>query len=396
MIKRPIYLSKIIPFIDDKIIKVLVGMRRVGKSTMFEIIIDELKTRGVNDCNIININFEIWSNQKYTKANILYDYLSTLMNNEDKYYVFLDEIQEVDKFEKVVNSLVVEKNVDLYITGSNSRILSGELTTFLTGRFISFEIFPLSFKEIVDSKDNYNIDELFLEYVNSGGLPSLQRFNDFEQKKMYLKDIYNSILLKDIVKRYRIRDVDLLERLLSYMINNVSQTFSSKNITKYLKSEQRSLSRETIYSYIKACQNAFLLYSAPRYDIKGKEVLKTLEKFFINDQGIRSLMFNNESDIEQILENIVYFELLRRGYDVFIGFLRDSEIDFVARKGATKIYVQVSYLLASKNTIEREFGAYKSIRDNYKKYVISMDKVDRSKNGIIHRNIIDFLLLNDF
>ncbi len=392
MINRTTYLSKIIPFIDDELIKVLIGMRRVGKSTMFELIIKELKSRGIGNSNIININFEIYSNQQYTKAEVLYEHLLSLMVNRKKYYIFLDEIQEVENFERVINSLSVEKNVDIYITGSNSRILSGELTTYLTGRYISFEIFPLSFKEIADSKEGLNRDDLFIEYIQSGGLPSLQRFDSLVQKKIYLNDIYNSILLKDIVKRYKIRDVDLLERLLSFMINNISQTFSSKNITKYLKSEKRSMSRETIYSYIKACQNAFLLYSAPRYDIKGKEILKTLEKFFINDQGIRSLMFNNESDIEQVLENIIYFELLRRGYDVFIGFLPDSEIDFVAKKDSEKIYIQVSYLLASENTINREFGAFKSIRDNYKKYVISMDKIDRSRDGIVHLNIIDFLL----
>ncbi|MBN2650745.1 MAG: ATP-binding protein [Spirochaetales bacterium] len=392
MIDRYDYVEKIIPFVGDDLIKVLVGMRRVGKSTMFLQIIDYLKSSGIDSEHIISLNFEVWEARDLLDPNSLHDYISAKIIDDSKYYLFLDEIQEVDGFERVINSLSVSKNVDIYITGSNSHLLSGELSTFLTGRYVSFEIFPLSFKEIVEANPEADRDRLFTEYINFGGLPSIQRFDAPDQKKLFLSDLFNSILLKDLVKRYNIRDVDLLERLLIYMMENTSGVFSPNSIAKVLKNEKRAFSRETIYTYVKYCQSAFLLYSAPRYDIKGKEHLKTLEKIFINDQGLRSIYFNNSPDIEKILENIIFFHLRRKGYTVSVGTIGDKEVDFVAVKDNQKLYLQVAYLLASQQIIDREFAPLRQITDNFPKLVLSLDKFDFSQDGIVHRKLVEFLL----
>lgn len=397
MIKRDLYINQLKMLIGDPLIKVITGMRRVGKSTLLLLIQDELMLRGVSEKQIIHINFELLDYEELRKPKMLNEYLEAHLSSNEKYYLFLDEIQEVDGFEKVINSINIKYDADIYVTGSNSKLLSGELSTHLTGRYFSLELYPLSFLEIVNNlktrKIQFDPEQEFINYINYGGLPAIQRFRKQEDLiKGYLEDIYSSILLNDIVARYSIRDVDLLKRFMKYLLHNVGQIFSAQSIVNFLKSESRSLSRETLYNYLEACKNAFLIYSAPRYDIKGKQVLKTREKYFTNDLGIRGLFYSNEADVGQALENIVYLQLLRQGYRVYVGEFADQEIDFIAEKGGDKLYIQVAYLLANDDTINREFSALENIQDNYPKYVLSMDKIKMERNGIKHRNIIDFLL----
>ena len=392
LIKRSYYLDKIQPVLGKQVIKVLLGMRRVGKSTLMLQIQDLLIEQGVSKDQIISINFE-WMQFELIKDHLkLNEFIRGKIVNDKKYYIFLDEVQEVDGFEKVVNSLNAEGIAEVFITGSNSKLLSGELATYLTGRFYSIEVLPLSFSEMILTDDKFSREDLFIQYLNTGGMPGTLQFGEYETSRNYLMDMYQSILLGDIVKRHNIRDIELLQRFMMYLLNNVSQIFSAVTITKYLKNEGRKLSKETIYNYIEAAKGAFLIHGVARYNIKGKEIFKTNEKYFINDLGLRSLYFNNERDIGQALENIVYLELRRRGYDIYVGKFGSQEIDFIAVKGAFKMYVQVAYLLAEPSTMEREFSVLEAIADNHPKVVLSMDKVDRSRNGISHKNIIDFLL----
>jgi len=392
LIKRSYYLEKIQPVLGKQVIKVLLGMRRVGKSTLMLQIQDLLIEQGISKDQIISINFE-WMQFEVIKDHLkLNEFIRGKMVNDKKYYVFLDEVQEVDGFEKVVNSLNAEGIAEVFITGSNSKLLSGELATYLTGRFYSIEVLPLSFSEMILTDDKLSKEDFFIQYLNTGGMPGTLQFGEYETSRNYLMDMYQSILLRDIVKRHNIRDIELLQRFMMYLLNNVSQIFSAVTITKYLKNEGRKLSKETIYNYIEAAKGAFLIHGVSRYNIKGKEIFKTKEKYFINDLGLRSLYFNNEQDIGQALENIVYLELRRRGYEIYVGKFDDQEVDFIAVKGSYKMYVQVAYLLAETATIQREFSVLEAIADNHPKFVLSMDKVDRSRNGIGHKNIIDFLL----
>jgi|LSQX01.2.fsa_nt_gb predicted AAA+ superfamily ATPase len=397
LIQRNRYLDEIVSVLHKPIIKVLLGMRRVGKSTLLFQIQEYLKSTGVKDEQVISLNFELLEFEGLKNYNALNDYLNSKMTSHDKYYIFLDEVQEVEGFEKVVNSINAQGKAELFVTGSNSSLLSGELATYLTGRYYTIEVFPLSFSEIVAHQKTQNrpvtdIHSSFIDYLKMGGLPGRFMFTEERTAKNYIYDLYQSILLKDIVQRYRIRDVDLLQRFMLYLSNNVAQIFSADTVTKYLRSENRKLSRETIYNYIEAAQNAYLIYGVPQYDIRGKALMKTSEKYFIADQGLRGLFFDNEADIGQVLENIVFLELKRRGYDLFIGRIGDREIDFIAQDGPTTIYFQVAYLLEADTTIEREFSPLLDIQDNYPKYVLSMDPVNRSRQGVTHLNIIDFLL----
>ena len=392
MIFRKRYLQEIKAVLGKPVIKVLLGMRRVGKSTLLLQIQDELISSGISKEQIISMNFE-WMDYEPIKDYVaLNRSIREKMTSNEKYYVFLDEIQEVDGFERVVNSLNAEGIAEVFITGSNSKLLSGELATYLTGRYYSIEVLPLSFEEIYEAGFEGTKDVLLIEYLKHGGLPGLLEFENQRASANYLLDMYQSILLKDIVKRYNIRDVDLLQRFMMYVMNNIGQIFSANTISKYLKSEGRNFSKETIYNYIDAAKSAFLIHSAARYNIKGKEILKTNEKYFVNDLGLRSLYFNNELDIGQALENVVYLELRRRGYDIYVGKFGDQEVDFIVLKGDSKMYIQVAYLLVESATIEREFSVLEEITDNFPKLVISMDQVNRSRNGIQHQNIIDFLL----
>lgn len=401
MTKRELYIEKIKPFINKDIIKVLTGIRRSGKSVMLKLIMEELKQNKIDEKQFININFENLVNRELTTADKLHEYiLKKASEIKKKCYIFLDEIQEVKDWEKCINSLRVneEYDFDIYITGSNAKLLSGELSTYLAGRYVEFVIYPFSFKEFLETLKSIQQDvftrEAFQKYVKFGGMPFLYNLAFEEEASLqYLKDIYSSIILKDITQRNKIRDTDLLERIISYLIMNVGNNFSATSISKFFKSENRKVSVETILNYIKATEESFLIYKVSRDDLIGKKILNVNEKYYIADHGIREAIFeSNQRDINQIFENIIYLELLRKGYNVKVGKVNNLEVDFVCTKGNEKIYIQVAYLLASPETIEIEFSLFEKINDNYPKYVISMDEFDMSRNGIRHINIIDFLM----
>ena len=401
MLKRDEYIKKIVPFIDKDVIKVLTGIRRSGKSVMLKLLMEELKNIGINEKQFIYINFENLKYRNLKNYERLYDFILNKVNDKYKsYYIFLDEIQEMEEWEKCVNSLRVDEdfNFDIYITGSNAKLLSGELSTYLAGRYIEFVVYPFSFKEFFEimKEKNKEIDlkEAFQDYVKFGGMPFLHNLDyNFEASMQYLQDLYASIILKDITQRNNIRDTDLLERIINYVVMNIGNTFSATSISKFFKSENRKVATETILNYIKACEEAFLVYRVARNDLLGKKILNVNEKYYIADHGIReAIMENNQKNINQVLENIVYFEMLRRGYNVKIGKVDNLEVDFVCKKNDETIYIQVSYLLASEDTKEREFSVLENIKDNYPKYVLSMDEFDMSRNGIKHVNLIKFLV----
>ena len=399
MIKRELYMNRIRPFIGTDLVKVMTGIRRCGKSVMLELIKQELTESGISSEQFISINFEDMRYSHLQTAQALHDEISdraAAMNG--KVYLFFDEIQEVKDWEKCINSFRVSLDCDIYITGSNAKLLSGELATYLGGRYVEFVIYPFSFGEFMELyrsiSPNATIQQSFQKYILTGGMPYLVNLR-FEEapSKQYLYDLFNSVQLKDIVKRTRIRDVDLLERIIAYVIANVGTTFSATALAKFLKSEHRTVAPETVLNYIKYCCEAYLFYPVKREDLQGKQILASQEKYYIADHGIREAVFGgNTRDINLILENIVFLELLRRGYEVTVGRSGVKEIDFVCSKGDERLYVQVTYLLASEETIQREFGAYDNIRDNFPKYVVSLDELNMSRNGIKHRNVRDFLL----
>lgn len=398
MIKRESYMKKIRPFINSDLVKVLTGIRRCGKSVMLDLIKQELLQQGVTPQQLISYNFENMSFARLCNAQALHDeIINKTQALTGKIYLFFDEIQEVKDWEKCINSLRIELNCDIYITGSNAKLLSGELATYLAGRYVEFVIYPFSFSEFIELyntiQPNTSETECFKKYLHFGGMPYLATLQYNEAAcKQYLQDVYTSVELKDIVRRNNIRDVDMLERILTYITANIGTIFSANVLSKYLKSEGRSMATETIINYVKACTDAFLFYQVKRQDIQGKKLLAINEKYYVADHGIREAVFGgNMKDINLILENIVYLELLRRGYKVSIGKVDTKEIDFICEKQDKKIYIQVTYLLAAEETIQREFGVYNEITDNYPKYVLSLDEFDMSRNGIIHKNIRDFL-----
>lgn len=403
MIKREKYMSKIRPFIGNELIKVLTGIRRSGKSVMLQLIQEELLTSGVPREQFISINFENMSNSHLCTAEALHNEICRRKEViSGKIYLFFDEIQEVSNWEKCVNSFRVEFDCDIYITGSNAKLLSGELATYLAGRYVEFIVYPFSYTEFMELYQtifqNTDSRDMFNKYLIVGGMPYLSNLHYEEEPcRQYLQDLYNSVVLKDVVKRNNIRDVDLLERIISYITANVGTTFSATAISKYLKSEGRTVAPETILNYIKACEEAFLFYRVKRQDLQGKKILTVNEKYYIADQGIREAVFGgNRKDINLILENIVFMELLRHGYQVTVGKASEKEIDFVCERRGEKLYVQVCYLLAAEETIQREFGVYDMVRDNYPKYVVSMDEFDMSRNGIKHRNVREFLVQEEW
>lgn len=403
MIKRELYMKRIRPFIGTDLIKVMTGIRRCGKSVMLDLIKEELIASGISTDHFISINFEDLNYEYLQTAKALHDEITKKAADIDgKAYLFFDEIQEVKDWEKCINSLRVSMDCDIYITGSNAKLLSGELSTYLGGRYVEFVIYPFSFSEFLELyhpiAPDASIQACFQKYLLSGGMPYLAniRYED-SPSRLYLHDLFNSVQLKDIVKRNKIRDIDLLERIISYVIANTGTTFSSTSLAKFLKSEKRNVAPETILNYIRYCCDAYLFYQVKREDLPGKQILASNEKYYIADHGIREAVFGgNMRDINLILENIVYLELLRRGYQVTIGKNAKQEIDFVCDKSGEKLYIQVTYLLASNETIQQEFGAYDNIRDNYPKYVLSLDEFDMSRNGIKHCNIRDFLLSEDW
>ena len=394
MIQRELYMNRIRPFMNKDIIKVLTGIRRCGKSVMLQLIQSELLQCGVKPEQILSINFETKIVDYVKSVTETYNVIKKLSeDNLGKIYLFLDEIQELQGWETMINSCMIDFDVDIYITGSNAKMLSGELATYLAGRYVEIKIYPFSFREVSEIFSNKTSQEVFQIYLTRGGMPFLYQYPiDDSSSRKYLEDIYSSIILKDVAQRNKIRDIELFKRVALYMISNIGNTFSATNITKYLKSENRSMSTETIYNYIDYCKTACLLHMVPREELIGKRLLQFQEKVYVADHGLREAIYgNNMRDINQVLENIVYMELLRRGYEITVGKLGNQEVDFVATMGSEKIYVQVSYLLASDETMEREFGILEKIPDNYPKYVVTMDEINRGKNGIKHLNIRDFL-----
>lgn len=394
MVRRERYLEQIRPFYDSELIKVLVGIRRCGKSVLLKQIIDEIKEKGIEDSQILYLNFEDFKFSGIRTAQALYDYVVERRLNEEKYYLFFDEIQMVNEFELVINSFRATWDVSIFITGSNGKLLSGELATYLSGRYVSFKIAPFSFREYCQIKElEKPDDENLVEYLTWGGMP--QRFylqNEVETATM-LRDLYNSIVLRDIVQRTGAKDVDLLNRIFEYITQTPSQMFSAKGISKYFESVNRKVGTETLYNYLDHMITSLIVTKAQRYDIRGKQLLTTLDKYYLTDLGLGRI-HNTGFKLEMgaLLENVVFNELSVRGYDVFVGKLPKGEIDFVAVKGQKKEYYQVAYYLYDQTVVDREFGALLKIEDNYPKYVISMDKMNFSQEGIIHKNAIEFLM----
>ena len=402
MIKREEYMRRIRPFIGSELIKVLTGIRRSGKSVMLELIKQELTEQGVSPSQFIGFNFEDMRNTHLCKAEALHkEVTQKVADTDSKAYLFFDEIQEVEGWEKCVNSFRVEFDCDIYITGSNAKLLSGELATYLAGRYVEFIIYPFSFGEFLELYTSVFPDttkqEAFMKYLTYGGMPYLcsLRF-EVMPSQIYLKDLFNSVVLKDIVKRNKVRDIDLLERIIAYVFGSIGTTFSSASISKYFKSENRVAAPETIMNYISYCIDAFLFYQVRRQDLQGKKILTVNEKYYAADHGIRKAIYGaDRNDINLVLENVVYMELLRRGHKITVGKAGEKEIDFIAEKKNEKLYVQVTYLLASEDTTLREFGVYESINDNFPKYVISLDELNMSRNGIKHKSIREFLLATE-
>ena len=401
MLLRENYLSKIRGFYDSDLIKILVGIRRCGKSVILNQIIDKLKEkRNVDEEHIIFVNFEFIEYEELLDYKNLNKYVKEKIKDDKIYYLFLDEVQNVNDFEKVVNSLRASiKNISIFLTGSNSKMLSDELSTVLSGRYVLFNINPLSYKEyiLLTNKDGYDMDT-FWDYARWGGLPNRCEFTNEIDLKNYLHSVYDSIILRDVLKRLNIKDSLLFDMILQYLIETMGREFSADNVIKFLESENKKISKETLYNYIDALCKALIIKRVYRYDIVGKSVLKTLNKYYATDLGIAQIKNNNpEFKNYIVLENIVYNELINRDYEVYIGKTRNGEVDFIAKKDGDIKYIQVTYEMnGHDDTIQREFGAYKVINDNYPKYVISLDKVNLSRDGIIHLNLLDFLLNDDF
>ena len=379
MIDRPLYLDKIMPFVDTPFVKILTGVRRCGKSTILKMIIKKLREeKHVDDEQILSYRFDSMEYEDMTTKELYLELKSKIIQSK-KTYLFLDEIQEIEGWEKVVNTLASDFDVDIYITGSNSRMMSSEISTYLTGRYITFHIYTLSFEEYLMFKKSYttlkDLKQEFSQYVRLGGFPATH-LQDYSQDEVYtiVKDIYNSTIFSDIVRRNQVKKIDQLERVVKYTFNNIGNTFSAKSISNYFKSEQRKIDNETVYSYLEKLQKAYILHKCSRYDLQGKDILKTQEKFYLADVSLRySVLGYTVDSVAASLENIVYLELKRRGYDVYIGKIKDKEIDFVATKQNEKIYVQVTQEIKSEKTQKREYEQLLEIRDNYPKYVVMAD-----------------------
>jgi uncharacterized protein len=400
MIKRNAYINKLKKFIGKPQIKIITGIRRSGKSTVLRLLIDELIGCGVNQSHIIYLNFESFANSHLTQAKSLFEEVKGRITGSGKYYLLFDEVQEVEDWEKAINSFLVDFDADIYITGSNSHLLSSELATFLAGRYVEIPIFTLSFSEFLEFKKSYSEISasqfsLFVEYLRKGGFPVIHTL-DYEEETAYqvVRDIYDSVILRDSVQRYKIRDIELLNRVIHYAFDNIGNTFSGKNVADYFKSQQRKIDLNTVYNYLQALESAFILYRVSRYDVKGKEILKTQEKFYLADISLLyATMGYRDRVISGILENLVFLELKRRGYAVYVGKYDKREIDFVGEQNGQKIYIQVAYKLESKETIDREFAPLLAILDHFPKYVITMDEFFKDTiQGVKHQHISDFLL----
>ena len=404
MIRRPFYLKELEQWIDKPLVKILTGIRRSGKSTILLLLKEVLSERGISENNIIALNFESFTTEHLKNATSLYAYLAGQLTKDEKIYILLDEIQEVQDWEKVVNTLLVDFNVDVYLTGSNSHLLSSELATYLAGRYIEIPVYTLSFKEYLLFKSVYQTGvsttkESFVTYLRKGGFPVIHTASyDEDTTYKVIRDIYASVLLRDTIQRYKIRDIELLERVTRFAFDNIGNTFSGKSISDYFKSQSRKTDVNTIYNYLSALEGAFILYRVSRFDIKGKEILKTQEKFFVSDLSLLYAMLGyRDSMIAEILENVVFLELKRREYKVYIGKLDSREIDFIAEKQGKKIYVQVAYKLENEATVHREFSPLLAVSDQYPKYVVTMDEFWKEDvEGVKHLQIHDFLLCDSY
>jgi predicted AAA+ superfamily ATPase len=393
---REKYLSKIEPFIESDLIKVITGIRRSGKSILLNQLRDRILLDGTNSEQILFINFESFKYKDLYNAETLYAYLSERLDTKNKYYLFFDEIQMVNEFERVISSLRVDYNVSIFITGSNANLLSGELATLLSGRYVKFDIFPFTYKEYVtylglDPKDQ----RVFNDYIIFGGMPQTFNFSNPKEKEALLIDILDSIVYKDILMSLSAKNIETIKRFISYVLHSTSLDFNAHSIVRYLKSERINTTPDTIYSYIDAILNSMIVRKCSRYDIKGKKVLKRQEKYYVADLGLRNHTLNLEKiDYGACFETIVYNQLIANGFEVNIGKIGDYEVDFIAQKNYKKVYIQVAYQLANDEIINREFRGLESIDDNFEKIVISNDAFDFSRNGIKHLNIIDFLMDN--
>ena len=402
MIYRPSYVDKIMAYVDTPFVKILTGVRRCGKSTILKMIMSKLRECGIPESRIVSYCFDSMEFEDMT-AKQMYSELKSRVSPEGKTYFFLDEMQEIKGWEKVVNSLSSDYDVDLYITGSNSRMMSSEISTYLTGRYVSFRIYTLSFAEYLTFKEQYDAvgdpRQELANYIRLGGFPATHLQN-YTQDEVYtiVRDIYNSTIFSDIVRRNQVRKIHQLERVVKYTFNNVGNTFSAKSISDYLKAEHRALDNETVYSYLEKLEKAYLLHRCSRYDLQGKEILKTQEKFYLADTSLRySVLGYNADSVATSLENVVYLELCRRGYAVNIGKTSDGEIDFVATRQNEKVYVQVTQQIASEKTERREYERLLEIRDNYPKYVLRTDEfAGGNYEGIKTMHVADFLLSDEF
>ncbi len=400
MIQRKKYLNKIIPFVDTPLIKALIGVRRSGKTVLLTQIKDYLIEKGINEEQIVYINFESFAYKKYRSGDSLYENIIKIANSliGNKLYLFFDEIQNVSDWETVLASFLVDINCDIYITGSNSKLLSGELATHIAGRYVHFDIYPFTFNEAKEYATalgrNISDEELFNEYLVFGGLPQCCALPEKPSKQAYLEDIFNTIVINDIVERNNIGDIELLKRLIIFLLDNIGNPFSANSICKALKNEGISTTVNTIVSYISYILKSLIICPAKRYDIKGKALLSTTEKYYSADLGIRNhIKYSETIDYSKLFENIVFLEMMSRGYEISVGKIGEYEVDFICYKGNNeRIYIQVCYLLSDSSTIERELRPFAQIEDNYPKYIISADKFDFSTNGVKHFNIIDFLL----
>lgn len=388
---REKYISKIKPFINKPVLKILTGMRRVGKSSLLHIIKDEI-LKDVADENKIYINFEAINFLDISNANSLLEYLKPLLEDvKGKVYFFFDEIQVIDGWEEVISDLKHNRDYDIFLTSSNKKLISS-----LSEKYVEFEVQPFTFSEFKKAFENMELskENLFYKFIQLGGLPFLKYFDLDETPSFeYLNDIYNTVLVKDVLQYNNIRDVDLFNHIFSYVLTNIGQSFSASSIKTYLKNKNKNISVDTILNYLEYCNIAFLIKKVPRYDILSKKTLKVDEKYYLTDHGFRQATgFPITQDIERILENIVYIELLSRGYEVKVGKVKDKEINFIAKKEKSLSYYQISYKIRDEKTRERIFETYNSITDNFPKYVLSMDHSNFSQDGVIHKNIIDFLL----
>jgi hypothetical protein len=385
------------PFYDSEMVKVLTGIRRCGKSTIMKQIMDELRMIGIPENKIIYINFEDYGFRKLNTPDALYTYISEMLKEDARYYLFIDEIQNVDEFELVINSFRSTHNVSIFITGSNSKLLSGELATHLSGRTISFRIMPFTFSEFCEFKkhngENKAHEEWLREYMTWGGFPLVCKGEDESTKGVILSNIYDSVVLKDIIMRNSVASPGALERIIEYLVANSSTIISGNAIATALTDGTHRVSAPTVYEYVRYIVEACICDKVSRYDIRGKKILSQEEKTYVCDLGFFHIKKNRVKDeFNYIVETICYNELIARGYNVYVGKTYKSEVDFIAQKGQEKVYIQAAYLLSDEGVIEREFGAYDSVKDHYPKYVITMDRLTLNRDGIIHLNLIDFLL----